>query len=217
MSSPNKQTEHEGDGGVDSVVITNLIAFLSGLLLNQTTADAAILEIRARACPSLFGMPLSSPVTFPTSPLYSYNSTSPQIQVVYPASLHTPAPSPSPIYPKRSGRSGEVGTKYKQAETSAHRLLPVRVTSATVPANPTSSAASTLKSGSSAFTTTFGNDNIMPSSFARFEVVCEMLRSLPVIGNPKLRTFTLETARGEKCWQQLYKGIYFDVPGPGIQ
>ncbi|KAI6017040.1 hypothetical protein EDC04DRAFT_2902828 [Pisolithus marmoratus] len=216
MSSPNKQTKCEGDDGVDSVVISDLIAFLSGLSLNQMTADATILEIQAWARPSLFGTPPSSPVTFPTSPVYSYDSTSPLIQVVYPASLCTPAPLPSPVHSKRFGRSGEVDMKYKQAETSTCRLLPVRVTSDTVPTNPTSLAASTPKSASSAFTTAFGNDKIMSSGFSRFEVVCEMLWSLPVIGNPELRTFTLETPQGEKHWQQLYKGIYFDVPGPGI-
>ncbi|KAI6113500.1 hypothetical protein EV401DRAFT_1983037 [Pisolithus croceorrhizus] len=221
MSSPNKLNERRGDNDVDSVVLSDLIAFLSGLSLNQTTADAAIQEIRAWARPSLFGTPPSSPVSFPVSPLSSHDSASPQIQTFYPTSLYTPAPLSS-THSKRSGHSREIHTKYKQAAISAHSLPAARViptavpaTSATAPDNSPLSAPSTSKSGSSAFTTAFSNNlKITSSTLSCFEVVPETLRPFAVVGNPELRTFVLETAKGEKRWQQVYKGVYFDVPGP---
>lgn len=91
MSSSRKQTECGDEDGVDSVILSDLINFLSGLALNLSTADAAILEIQARARPSLFGTPPPSPVTFPVSPQSSCGSS--QVQASYPA-IHTPAPSP---------------------------------------------------------------------------------------------------------------------------
>ncbi|KAI6041794.1 hypothetical protein EDC04DRAFT_2978598 [Pisolithus marmoratus] len=188
MSSPNKLTEHADDSGVDLVLLSDLVAFLSGLSLNQMTADAAIQEIQAWACPSMFGMPPCLPTSFPVSPLSSRDSTSSRVQAFYPTSLYMPALSPSP----------------------AHH------SSATVHTNSTSSVPSMPKSGLLAFTTVFGNTKVISSSPSRFEVVPETLQSLGVIGNPKLQTFILEMVKGENCWQQLYKGIYFDVPGPDV-
>ena len=49
----------------------------------------------------------------------------------------------------------------------------------------------------------------------RSEVTPEELRTLATVGNPKLRTFILETSK-EVRWQQLYKNTYFDVPGPDV-
>ncbi|KAI6117422.1 hypothetical protein EV401DRAFT_1969192 [Pisolithus croceorrhizus] len=203
MSSPNKLNKHRGDNDVDSVVLSNLIAFLSGLSLNQMTANATIQEIWAQAHPSLFGMPPSLPVSFPVSPLSSHNSASPQIQTFYPTSLYTPTPLSS-THSKQSGHSREIHMKYKQAAISAHSLLAARViptavpaTSATAPDNSPPLAPSTLKSGSSAFTTVFGNNlKITSSTLSHFEVVPETLWPFAV------------------HWQQVYKGIYFDVPGP---
>ncbi|KAI6108657.1 hypothetical protein EV401DRAFT_2076766 [Pisolithus croceorrhizus] len=195
---------------------TELIDFLSGLGLSPSTADAAIHEIWSRARPtSLFGTPPPSPLTFPVSPHSSHDSSSPQVQAIYP-SIHTPALPP--LAPSRVIR-----TDQKQPATSTHHPPAARVTSTTVQANPTASsgkrtlsASSSSQSASSTFTTAFGHDVVSSSGFSRVEVDSEILKSLPQVGHAKLRTFILKTAKGEKCWQQHHKGTYFDVPGPDV-
>ncbi|KAI6004157.1 hypothetical protein EDD15DRAFT_2192063 [Pisolithus albus] len=220
MPSPNRLTEHRGDDDVNAVVLSDLVDFLSRLSLNQTTANAVIMEIQAHARPSLFGMPPSSPVSFPVSPRSSHDSSSPQMHTFYPTSLYTPTPLLSNTHPTQSAPPREIHTKHKQAGIGAHGLPLPRVSakaapssSTTVPANPPSSTVTTLKSELSTFTTVFGINNTTPTP-CHFEVVPETLRSLGVVGNPKLQTFVLETPKGEKRWQQFYKGVYFDVPGP---
>ncbi|KAI5994722.1 hypothetical protein EDD15DRAFT_2366234 [Pisolithus albus] len=242
MSSPRNQTEHGHEGGVDSVVLADLIDFLSGLSFNASTADAAISEIRARARPSLFGTPPPSPVTFPVSPHSTRDSSSPRAQAIYP-SIHTPAPSPLVTFkaihvdrerPATSARdlppSPSPLTTFKaihvdreQSATSVRDLPAARATSVkvhakatAVPGKPASSTSSSSRSTSSAFTTAFGNDNISSSGFTRFEIVPESLKSLPPIGRTGLPVFIIETAKGERRWQQCHKGTYFDVPGPDV-
>ncbi|KIK14949.1 hypothetical protein PISMIDRAFT_16901 [Pisolithus microcarpus 441] len=151
-------------------------------------------------------MPPSSPVSFPVSPLSSHDSTSPQVHMFYPTLLYTPALSLSDTHPTRSTPPREIHMKHKQAGISAHGLLVPRVSatavpssSATVPANPPSSTVSTPNSGLLTFTTAFSN-NKTSSTPCHFEVVPKTLWSLAVVGNPKLQTFILETAKGEKHW-----------------
>ncbi|KIK14390.1 hypothetical protein PISMIDRAFT_17305 [Pisolithus microcarpus 441] len=161
MSSPSKLTEHRDEGSVDPVVIADLIDFLSGLSLNPLTADAMIMEIQAWAHPSLFGTPLSSPVTFPVSPHSSHDSLSPRVQTSYPL-IHTPVPSP--LTPFKA-----LHVDNKQPATSAHGLPAAWATSTKVQAKPTIvsvkpalSASSSSQSTSLAFTTAFSNDHITP-------------------------------------------------------
>ncbi|KAI5989986.1 hypothetical protein EDD15DRAFT_2370316 [Pisolithus albus] len=213
MSSPSKLTERRDEGGVDTAVIAELADFLSGLSLNQSTADAAIMEIRARAHPSLFGTPPPSPVTFPVSPHSSRDSFSSRVQTSY-ASIDSPAPSPLTPFKALHMRN-------KQPATSARGLPAVQATSSKVQDKPTvvsvkPAVPASPQSTSSAFTTAFGNDHITSSGFTRFELVPESLKSLSSVGHPRLRTFILETAKGEKRWQQRHRGTYFDVPGPDV-
>ncbi|KAI6021173.1 hypothetical protein EDC04DRAFT_2901339 [Pisolithus marmoratus] len=219
MSSPKQQTEHGDEGGVDSIIISDLINFLSGLALNLSTADATIQEIQVWACPSLFGMLPPLPVTFPVSPHPSLDSISPRVQRIYPL-IMTPAPLPSTP-------PAAIHANNKQTVTS---LPAARVASTTVcngptvvHSNPTSSAPPLPQSASSAFTTAFGAtrvtaaqvastpvctgpavvccnpmpsapsmsqsacaDRITSSSFTQFEVVPELLKSLPEVGYPGL-------------------------------
>ncbi|KAI6094699.1 hypothetical protein EV401DRAFT_1896269, partial [Pisolithus croceorrhizus] len=204
MSSPRKQTKHTDDVSVDSVVIANIINFLSGLLLNLLTADAVILEIQAWAHPSSFGTPLPLPVTFPVSPHSSCDSPSPWVQKTYP-SINTPALSP--LTPFKA-----IHMVNKEPAASTHGHLAPQATSTKVHAKPIA----VLVSVSSAFTTTFGIDHILSSDFTCFELVPESLELLSLVGCPRLPTFILEMARGEKCWQQHRKGVYSSVPGPGV-
>ncbi|KAI5993045.1 hypothetical protein EDD15DRAFT_2367858 [Pisolithus albus] len=196
-----------------------LVDFLSGLALNPSTADAAILEIQSRTRrASLFGTSPPSPLTFPVSPHSSHDSSSPRVQAIYP-SIYTPAPSPS-------APSKVIHVDQKQPAAGTHRppaASAARVGSATVQANPiagsgkhTLSASSSSQSASSTFTTAFGHDVVSSSGFSRVEVDSEILKSLPQVGVARLRTFILETAKGEKRWQQRYRGTYFDVPGPDV-
>ncbi|KAI6103137.1 hypothetical protein EV401DRAFT_2079727 [Pisolithus croceorrhizus] len=211
MSSPRKQTEHGDDGGVDSAVIADLIDFLSGLSLNPLTADAMILEIQAWACPSLFGTPLPLLVTFPVSPHSSHNSPSPWVQRTYP-SINTPALSPLTPFKvihmvNKEPAASACGHPVPQATSTKVCAKPT-----TVLVKPVPSVSSSPQSASLAFTTAFGIDHISSSGFTHFKLVPESLKSLSPVGCPRLPTFILEMARGEKCWQQCHKGIYFDVP-----
>ncbi|KAI6000030.1 hypothetical protein EDD15DRAFT_2193506 [Pisolithus albus] len=198
MSSPSKLTEHRDEGGVDTAVIAELANFLSGLSLNQLTANAAIMEIWALAHPFLFGTPPPSPVTFPVSPHSSHDSLSSRVQTSY-ASIDSPAPSP--LTPFKA-----LHMCNKQPATSARGLLAVQATSSKVQDKPTvvsvkPTMPASPQSTSLAFTTAFGNDHITSSGFT--------------ISN-LLRTFILEMAKGEKRWQQRHRGTYFDVPGPDV-
>ncbi|KAI6124356.1 hypothetical protein EV401DRAFT_1886366 [Pisolithus croceorrhizus] len=195
---------------------SKLIDFLLGLALSPLTADAAIHEIQSWARPtSLFGTPPPSPLTFPVSPHSSHDSSSPRVQAIYP-SVHTPAPPP--LAPSRV-----ICTDQKQPATSTHHPPATQVTSTTVQANPTTSsgkctlsASSSSQSTLSMFTTAFSHDVISSSGFSCVEVDSKILKSLLQVGHAKLQTFILETAKGEKCWQQHHKGTYFDVPGPDV-
>ncbi|KAI6095102.1 hypothetical protein EV401DRAFT_2083907 [Pisolithus croceorrhizus] len=158
MSSPRKQTKHRDEGSVDSVVIADLINFLSGLSLNPLTADAVILEIQAQAHPSLFGTPLPSPVTFPVSP-------------------HSSHDSPSPQEPATSAHGHPVA----QATSTKVHAKPTSIL-----AKPILSVSSSPQSASLAFTTTFGINHISSSGFTHFELVPESLKLLSLVGCPGL-------------------------------
>ncbi|KAI6113853.1 hypothetical protein EV401DRAFT_2198603 [Pisolithus croceorrhizus] len=237
MSSSRKQTERGDEDGVDSVILSDLINFLSGLALNPSTADATILEIQA----------LSSPIVVRNSPTFARNLPSfPAVFLWFFPAIHAdnkqPATHTFPPSPQSSCGSSQVQASNslinaptllpltafttihadgKQPATGTHALREARVTPNVARAGPIAVpgksnllAPSTPQTASSVFTAAFGNANIMPST--RFEVLPESLKSLPVVGLPKLRAFILHTPRGEDHWQQRHKGLYFDVPSPDV-
>jgi len=92
----------------------------------------------------------------------------------------------------------------------AYASVPIIMPSSTLPVLE----AKTHSVPSSAVTTSADGNTL--SHEVRHQVFPEALKTLPVVGNPKLPTFTLQTPKGEKRWQQLYRGVYFDVPGPNV-
>ncbi|KAI5983665.1 hypothetical protein EDD15DRAFT_2376195 [Pisolithus albus] len=182
MSSRGRRTDHGNDDGPDTVVLSDLIDFLSGLALSPSTADAAIREIQARTRPSLFGTPPPSPATFPISPQSSHGSSS-QVQESHPQ-IHTPAPSPLTAFTaiRADDKQPAAGLRSLQAAPLTSNV--VRCGPMTISTKSTSSGPSTPQTTSSIFTTAFGNANI--ASPTRFEVLPESLRSLPAVGLPKL-------------------------------
>lgn len=194
MSSPKQQTEHRDEGGVDPVIISDLINFLSGLWLNTSTAEAAISEIQARALPSLFGTPPTSPATFPVSPQSSFGSTSPPTRRIYP-SIRTPAPSPPP--PPRATHADD-----RQIVTSIRTARPACSAAHTGPAvvrcNPMPSAPSTPHSASSARTTAFGahRTTVPPNAVRTSPVVVESSPTTHAPSNPQSASSASTTAVG---------------------
>ena len=88
--------------------------------------------------------------------------------------------------------------------------VPIILLSSTLPAPKAKSYA---VPGSSVTTSANGNT---PSHEVHHQVFLDALQMLPVVGNPKLPMFTLQMPKGGKHWQQLYRGVYFDVPGPHV-
>jgi len=201
--SPNEKSQHNrvNAGNVEMVIIAeyNLlylistyilyrwsVGVLSGLTLSAQTTNAAIREIMARVPDSSI---LCTPPSSPVSSLSPSNFMSSHSRCDY-GQYHGVTSTPS--------------------------LLTGPAPFTTVPLILASSAPSTpvTKSPSVSSSVATTSSEIAPLD-VRHEVSLDILWAISAVGLFKLPTFTLQS-KGEKQWQQLYKGFCFDVPGPDV-